>query len=52
MRLAFLAFYAFSEFVESISCVFSMGPLGPNPTLTAKSFIANTLLLFCGSSCA
>jgi hypothetical protein len=39
MRLAFLAFYAFCELLESISCVFSMGPLGSNPTLTAKSCI-------------
>jgi hypothetical protein len=33
MRLAFLAFY---ELLESISYVFSMGPLGSNPTLTAR----------------
>jgi hypothetical protein len=41
MRLAFLAFYAFCEFLESITYVFSMGPLGSNPTLTATSFIIN-----------
>jgi hypothetical protein len=36
MKLAFLAFYAFCELLESISCLFSIGALSPNPTLTAS----------------
>ena len=50
MRLVFLAFYAFWELLESISCVFSMGPLGSNPTLTAKSFVINYFRTCCASS--
>jgi hypothetical protein len=47
MRLAFLAFYAFCELVESITCVFSMGPLGPNPTLTVIYLKINNLTVIC-----
>ena len=47
MRLAFPAFYAFCELLESISCVFSMGPLGSNPTLTAILLQINGLQQFC-----
>jgi hypothetical protein len=48
MRLALLAVCAFSELVESITCVFSMGPLRPNPTLTAisKSLSINSFSIF------
>ena len=49
MRLAFLAFYAFCELLESISCVFSMGPLGSNPTLTA--FLESIRLRRCRPPC-